>query len=117
MPNPFCHVEISTADLKKAGEFYSQLFEWKINPWGESQNYSMIDTGKEPGGGLMKVDRVTPGEGVIVHVQVEDVAKMLLKVQELGGKIIKEKTEIPDIGWFGLFTDLDGNIIGLFQGK
>ncbi len=117
MPNPFCHIEIYTTDLKRAGEFYSRLFEWKISPWGESQNYSMIDTGKEPGGGLMKVDNVEPGEGVIVHVQVEDLERTLSAANQLGGKIVKEKTEIPNVGWFGLFTDLDGNIIGLFQGK
>lgn len=42
---------------------------------------------------------------------------MLEKAVELGGRKVKEKTEIPDIGWFGLFTDLDGNTIGLFTPK
>ena len=33
----------------------------------------------------------------------------------LGGTSIKEKTEIPQIGWFSLFGDPDGNCIGLFE--
>ena len=116
MPNPFCHIEICTTDLKKAEEFYSKLFGWQIKS-GELPDYAGIDTGKEPGGGLMKVDQVKPGEGVMVYVCVEDVEKTLSAAKELGGEIVKEKTEIPNIGWFGLFSDLDGNTIGVFKGK
>jgi len=36
---------------------------------------------------------------------------------KLGGRKVKEKTEIPNVGWVGLFTDLDGNTIGLFTPK
>jgi len=42
---------------------------------------------------------------------------MLEKAEKLGGKKVKEKTEITGVGWFGLFTDLDGNTIGLFKPK
>jgi hypothetical protein len=28
-----------------------------------------------------------------------------------------QKTEIPKVGWFGLFKDLDGSAIGLFTPK
>ena len=42
---------------------------------------------------------------------------MLEKAVNLGAKKVKEKTEIPNVGWFGLFTDLDGNTIGLFTPK
>jgi len=48
---------------------------------------------------------------------VDDVDATISKAKNLGGKIIKEKTEIPNIGWFGLFSDLDGNVIGVFKGK
>ena len=30
MANPFVHVELHSNDLKKAKEFYSKLFGWKL---------------------------------------------------------------------------------------
>ena len=30
MPNPFCHVELNTTDVKKAKDFYGKLFNWKL---------------------------------------------------------------------------------------
>ena len=116
MPNTICHVEIAATDLKKAEGFYGKLFDWKLKP-SDFPGYTMFETEKEPGGGLTKVDQVKPGEGVLIYVMVDDVDKTLNRVKELGGGIAKGKTEIPNIGWFGLFSDLDGNIIGVFQGK
>jgi len=117
MDHPIVHIEISTTDLAKAQKFYSQLFNWKITAWGGSSNYLMFETGKEPGGGIQKVDKVRPGDGVLIYVLVEDIEKTLDKAKELGGKITKGNTEIPNVGWFALLTDLDGNIIGVFKAK
>jgi len=117
MDHPVVHIEISTIDLSKAQKFYSQLFNWKITAWGGSSDYLMFETGKEPGGGIQKVDKVRPGDGVLIYVLVEDIEKTLNKAKELGGKIVKGNTEIPKVGWFGLLTDLDGNTIGVFKPK
>jgi predicted enzyme related to lactoylglutathione lyase len=117
MENSICHIEISTTDLKKAEKFYSELFSWKVTAWEGSSDYLMFDTGKEPGGGIMIVDKVNPGDGVLIYVLVEDIEKTLNKAKSLGGKIIKEKTEISSIGWFGLLADLDGNVIGIFKSR
>ncbi|MBV9707198.1 MAG: VOC family protein, partial [Chloroflexi bacterium] len=38
----------------------------------------------------------------------------LAKVEELGGKTVRSKTEIPNTGWFAIFTDPTGNTIALF---
>ena len=116
MTNHFCHIEISATDLKSAQEFYGKLFSWKLDPSGTFPGYTMFETGKEPGGGLQQMERINPGEGVIIYVAVEDVDATLKRAKELGGTIVREKTEIPKIGWFGLFKDLDGNLIGIFKG-
>jgi hypothetical protein len=115
MPHPICHIEIPTTDVRKAGEFYRKLFGWEID-YAFGENYAIFNTEEGPGGGLDKKDEVTPGN-IIVYILVDDIDAMLEKAVELGGRKVKEKTEIPDIGWFGLFTDLDGNTIGLFTPK
>jgi predicted enzyme related to lactoylglutathione lyase len=117
MDNSICHIEISTTDLKKAEKFYSELFSWKIKKAENFPDYLVFDTGKEPSGGIQKVNKVNPGDGVLIYVLVEDIDKTLNKAKSLGGKTIKEKTEISSIGWFGLLADLDGNTIGLFKSR
>ena len=46
---------------------------------------------------------------------VRILVKIIEKVKELDGAIDSPKKEIPKVGWFAHITDLDGNIIGLFE--
>jgi predicted enzyme related to lactoylglutathione lyase len=82
-------------------------------------DYATFDTGKEPGGGIMKVDKVFPpaGMGITFYVLAESIEDTLSKAEKLGGKIVKEKTAVSDMGWFDLFSDLDGNVIGIWKSK
>ena len=107
-------MEIPVTDVRRAGEFYHKLFGWKIDYGMEDYATFIPDEGLA--GGLDKVEKVTPG-GITFYVAVEDIPKTLNRVEELGAKTVKEKTEIPNVGWFGLFSDLDGNIIGIFTAK
>jgi predicted enzyme related to lactoylglutathione lyase len=36
------------------------------------------------------------------------------KAKSLGGTIVREKTEIPGIGWFGIFKDPTGNNLAVY---
>ena len=53
---------------------------------------------------------------VLVYVATDDVQASLAKAESLGGKTLVPKTEIPKIGWFGIFADPTGNKVGLFTG-
>jgi len=118
MPQPICHLEIPTIDVKKSGEFYKKLFDWKID-YGFGKDYATFSTGEgQLGGGIDRKDKIAHGNSnVIIYILVDDINAMLAKAIKLGAKKIKEKTEIPNVGWFGLFTDVDGNTIGLFTPK
>jgi predicted enzyme related to lactoylglutathione lyase len=117
MSHTICHSEIPITDVKKPGEFYKKLFGWKMDySWGKDYVISDTGEGQLSGGGLDRKDKITPGN-IIIYILVDDINAMLEKALKLGAKKIKEKTEIPNTGWFGLFTDLDGNTIGLFTPK
>jgi len=117
MSHTICHLEIPTTDVKKSGEFYKKLFGWEID-YGFGTDYAIFNTGEGQltGGGLDRKDEITPGK-IIIYILVDDIDAMLEKAVKLGAKKVKERTEIPNVGWFGLFTDLDGNTIGLFTPK
>ena len=75
----------------------------------------MFDAPEGPGGGLVLTEKVTPGDYPLVHIEVADVEAELRKAESLGAKVTKEKTEIPTIGWYGIFEDDDGNKFGIYE--
>jgi predicted enzyme related to lactoylglutathione lyase len=115
--HPIVHIEFSANDLASATKFYSELFGWKIEHTPEL-NYSTFETGEgEVGGGLNPVSDQSPAGTTTVHVGTDDIEASLRKVESLGGKTVVPKTEIPGFGWFALFSDPTGNIVGLYTGN
>jgi predicted enzyme related to lactoylglutathione lyase len=120
VPNPFVHVELNTADPAKAKEFYSKLFQWKLadvpNPAAPSGTYTMIEVGNGTGGGIMKQ---VPGgpTGWLAYVEVDDIHSVTQKAETLGGKVMKDITEVPGMGWFSFVQDPTGAILGLWKSK
>jgi hypothetical protein len=51
---------------------------------------------------------------VLIYVNSDDIQADLKQAEALGAKIIQEKMEIPQTGWFGIFQDPTGNKIALY---
>jgi predicted enzyme related to lactoylglutathione lyase len=108
------HVEFSAEDRETAAKFYIDLFGWKFEQIPE-MNYATFDAGdKNIGGGLNPVTDTNPPGTVMVYIGTDDIDASLTKAESLGAKIITPKTEIPNTGWFGFFSDPTGNMIGLY---
>ena len=52
---------------------------------------------------------------MLVYVGSDDIDSNLKKAEQLGGKIIIRKMEIPNTCVFGVFEDTAGNRVGLFH--
>ena len=114
--NTFCHIEISAKDAKATAEFYKNLFGWKTSlDMGEDYVLFMTESGL--GGAISKEENFTIGNNIINYIQVDDIDAYLQKATSLGGGKVKDKTEIPNHGWYGHGKDIDGNIFGLFTPK
>lgn len=113
--HPIVHVEFSAHDPGAAAEFYAELFGWKITPMPE-MNYFTFDVKGGPGGGFPEVNELVKAGDVLIYIATDDIEASLARAESLGGKTVAPKTEIPSIGWFGLFADPTGNVVGLFTG-
>lgn len=114
--HPIVHIEFSAKDAGAAGKFYADLFGWKIER-DEAMDYVMFQAEPGPGGGFSKVgEQGTEAGDVLVYVATDDIEASLAKAESLGGKTVAPKREIPGVGWFGIFTDPTGNVVGLFTG-
>ena len=108
------HVEIPAANVEGAGKFYQALFGWKISPMAE-MNYTMWEAGNgDEYGGFPQVSEENPAGQVLVYIASDDIEADLKKVESLGGKILHQKTEIPGMGWYGVFQDPTGNVLAVY---
>ena len=117
------HFEIPVDDPKRASEFYSKVFGWQVNQWGDFEYWlagtTMSDKDGRPttpgaiNGGLGK--RGGPLTMPTVTIRVEDLDKTLEWVTQHGGKVASPKSPVADIGFTAYIHDSEGNTIGLWQ--
>jgi predicted enzyme related to lactoylglutathione lyase len=111
--HPIVHIELSSLNHERMGKFYADLFGWHIEQIPEMR-YATFDTHAGVGGGFNPVSDNNPAGSTVVYVGTKDIEATLSRVEALGGKTLTSKTEIPGMGWFALFTDPNGNRVGLF---
>jgi predicted enzyme related to lactoylglutathione lyase len=110
-------VELNTTDVSKAKAFYGKLFDWKLEdmPMGPDATYTMIGVGEGTGGGMM----THPVEGMpsswLSYVSVDDINASTQKARELGAHILRDVTEIPNVGSFSIFADPTGAVLALWK--
>ena len=109
------HFEIPTDNFEKATGFYSKVFGWKLNKWGDMPYY-LTESGPKEEMGIEGA--ITKKSGNNMHVvntiNVENIDKTLDAIKANGGQVF-EKAPIPTIGIFAYFKDLDGNVMGVLQ--
>jgi hypothetical protein len=111
-----CWFEIPADDVKRAQQFYSKLFGWKISPIPGMTDYWHIDTGSpdaRPDGGLMK--RKQPEQQITNYVMVPSVTKHMAKIKKLGGDVCVPKTAVPGMGFFAVCKDPENNTFALWE--
>ena len=118
MANPFVHVELNTTDVAKAKSFYGKMFDWKMEDipmdWG---TYTMISVGEGTGGGLMKNPMPNVPSFWLSYVLVDDIEAATKKAKSLGATVMKDVTEVPDMGWLSIIVDPTGAHLGLWKAK
>lgn len=118
MKNLVSIVEIPTSDFARAVTFYKEILGISI----EEVEMGGTQMGVLPGNGetvnvvLVKGNDYKPTtDGAVIYLNAgKDLEPMLTKVEKNGGKVILPKTEIsPEMGFYALFTDTEGNKLGL----
>jgi predicted enzyme related to lactoylglutathione lyase len=120
MPRPV-HFEIHASDPDRAVAFYTAVFGWKFERWGDVP-YWVITTGEGDGidGGLVPRIGPAPEESAPVHgfvntIDVADLDQALASVTEAGGSPALPKNPVPGVGWLAYVKDTEGNIFGMLQ--
>jgi hypothetical protein len=117
MANPFVHIELQTKDLAKAKDFYSRLFDWKLEdlPVPGGMPYTMINVGEGTGGGMFEnPDSAVPSHW-LAYVGVDDIEASTIKARELGATVLQDVMQIADYGWLSVLRDPTGAVFALWK--
>ena len=115
--------ELITHNTTAAGDFYGQLFGWKIIPFRAADPtavlppYHLFTTETNPMGvgGLMQATQPGTPTQWLAYVVVENAETSLAKAVELGAVVILPVMPIPQVGRIAVIQDPQGAALGLHE--
>lgn len=108
--------ELMTTDVPAAKLFYSDMFGWSyedMNPNG--MDYSIASAGETQVAGLMPIPEEAKGMPPMwgSYVTVDDVDAAAKQVVELGGKVLSDAMDIPEVGRLIFIQDPQGVVLSI----
>lgn len=118
MENAINWFEIPVLDFNRALKFYSAILEIEIQPaemLGNKIGFLPSDRTNVSGAIVQGAEYKPSQSGSLVYLNGgKDLQSVLNRVKKNEGKIVVPKTAVgPDMGFFALFIDSEGNKIGL----
>jgi uncharacterized protein len=118
MKNLVNWIEIPVSNFDRAVKFYSSILGIEISSFEmEGAQYGMFPSEDQRNtGALVKSEYHEPSpNGVVIYLDGgEDLNIILNKVKNAGGEVIMEKAYLGEqAGYVGMFSDTEGNKIGL----
>lgn len=108
------HLDIPVSDAAAASNFYQQLFGWQIETIPGFEGYPMWQSpNRVTGGGLAPRNETFTAPRS--YIEVDSIDDALDQVRELGGTVLQERQPISETSWWATFSDLDGNVLGLYE--
>lgn len=108
--------ELGTTDADGAQRFYEEVFGWSASDMGPDYGgYRVFNRGDTGIAGLMTV----PDESIPPHwqpyVAVEDPDRTAAKAAELGGSVLAEPIDVPNVGRIAILRDPQGATFGIIR--
>lgn len=120
--NPVGWFEIPVTDIMRATKFYESSFDVKLK-FMETQDskmamFPMHDGAQGASGSLVQTPGYKPVyDGPVIYFSVKSIDEALSKIQQAGGKVMQDKTDIGEHGMYALIQDGEGNRIGLHANR
>lgn len=122
MSSPVTHghlawYELMSVDPKGSLAFYSDLFGWTSQAFGD-EGYVMFVSPQGPLGGVTETTAQAKAMGAtsfwMAHIEVADVDAAVAKVTAAGGSVV-HRENVPTVGDFAVIRDPQSAVISVFK--
>lgn len=117
-------IEIPAKDFVRAVKFYETVLSIEMTVCDSCETEKMAFfsdfAGSEPNVAISWAADFLPSKnGVLISLNVDSIEQALERINANGGKTIRPKTKIEadSMGYFALFSDCEGNTMGLYADK
>ncbi|MBO2025529.1 VOC family protein [Klebsiella pneumoniae] len=117
MNNVINWFEIPVADMDRAVAFYEPVMQVSLRrETMDCAELAVFPHQIRPGGALAKFEGIAPSaQGAIIYLHTDHLAATLERVASAVGPVSSAADAPNDIGTIALFTDSEGNRVGLHQ--
>ena len=113
--SPLVHLELHTANLPRACDFYTRLFGWRAQTVSlQAGSYLTLELGSRIAGGVVECE--TPRSLWLPYVEVDEIGAATESARELGARVLLPPREGP-AGWRSVISEPSGAEIALWQQK
>jgi predicted enzyme related to lactoylglutathione lyase len=115
----WCWNELMTADPEKSVQFYTAIggFTEQRMDMGAHGTYHTLHSDGKPRAGVMKSPMPGIPQSWLPYIQVASCDATHDKAKRLGADIKAPPNDIPNVGRFSIFTDVNGAAIGILEPK
>ena len=116
----FVWYDLHTVDTAAAIAFYTEVVGWKTQKWegGDDWPYTMWAAGDDPIGGVVELSPPAKAAGAPPHwmayIGTPDVDATVDKAKGLGGKVVVQPMDMPDVGRMAMLQDPQGAAFAVF---
>lgn len=108
--------ELGTTDADSAQRFYEEVFGWTANDMGPDYGgYRVFNRGETGIAGLMTLSDESIPPHWQPYVAVEDPDATAAKAAELGGAVLAEPMDVPNVGRIAILRDPQGATFGIIR--
>ncbi len=113
--NTINYVEFPATDFATTKQFYSEVFGWTFQDWGDSY-MSFSESGIEGGFAAVSENKRISNDGALVVLYSENLEGTMADIKAAGGSIVDEPISFPGGRRFH-FHDPNGNFLAVWSDK
>jgi predicted enzyme related to lactoylglutathione lyase len=110
--------ELMTNDTSGAIAFYTKVIGWSKQAWQGPMEYTMLVAKSGPVAGVMPIPEDAKAMGApacwTTYIGTPNVDETAASATSLGARVLKEPTDIPDVGRFAVLQDPQGASFAIF---
>lgn len=115
----FCWNELAVSDVSKAKDFYGKVFGWQFKEIDTgTMTYTMITQQNNEMAGMWQIPSEQKSQippHWLSYILVDNVPQALENARKNGAQVMRDTTQVGDLGRLGIIVDPTGAHVGLWE--